>query len=318
MRKFFNSKITKIFITILVVALIYVYMCFLFVPKNIEDRGFTKYYNTRLITKEQKNSIDILLYGNSDLSSGIIPMQMYKEEGYTSFLRWGNQQTLNLVYKNLKGDFKIQKPKIVVLEVDCVYYPNKKISNNELYQSFLLSPFTYHSRWKSLDFKDIICKVEYERDYHKGYNYKTINGNYVYEDYMGFTTKIEPIEKSALKKIKQIKKLCDKNKAELLFIEAPSPSSWNMKKHNGIKQLAQQLNVNFIDFNLELDGFDFDYANDFRDYGNHCNFKGATKVTSYVTKYIKENYNVPDRRLDDSSKYKTWKEDLLKFDKVYA
>lgn len=318
MRKFFNSKITKVILTVLIVVLLYLYMCCVFMPKNPDDRGFTKYYNTRLITKEEKNSVDIIFYGNSDLSSGIVPMQMFKEQGYTSFLRWGNQQTLNTVHKDVTDDFKIQKPKLIVLEVDCVYYPNKFFSNNEFYESYMLTPFMYHSRWKSIDCKDFIGKTDFQRDYHKGYNYQTINGHYVYEDYMGTSTEVKPIEKSVLQKVKQIKKLCDKNDAQLLFVEAPSPSSWSMQKHNGIKQLAEELGVKFIDFNIELDGFDFDYANDFRDYGNHCNFNGATKVTKYVANFIKENYNVPDRRLDDDSKYKTWKEDVLKYDKVYS
>lgn len=318
MRKFFNNKVTKVILTIVIIILLYLYMCCVFMPKNSEDRGFSKYYNTRLITKEAEDSVDIIFYGNSDLSSGIIPMQIFKEQGYTSFLRWGNKQTLNTVYKDVKDDFKIQKPKLIVLEVDCVYYPNKSYSSNEFYESYLLTPFMYHSRWKSMDYKDFIGKVEFKRDYHKGYNYQTINGQYVYEDYMGTSTEIEPIEKSVLKRVKQIKKLCDENNAELLFVEAPSPSSWSMQKHNGIKQLADELGVKFIDFNIELDGFDFDYANDFRDYGNHCNFKGATKVTNYVASFINKNYELPDRRLDEDVKYQTWKEDVLKYEEVYS
>ena len=77
MRKFFNSKITKVVLTVLIVVLLYLYMCCVFMPKNPDDRGFTKYYNTRLITKEEKNSVDIIFYGNSDLSSGIVPMQIF-------------------------------------------------------------------------------------------------------------------------------------------------------------------------------------------------------------------------------------------------
>ena len=136
-------------------------------------------------------------------------------------------------------------------------------------------------------------------------------------DKLPFPRRVRAVE-WIMKKVKQIKKLCDNNNAELLFIEAPSPSSWSMQKHNGIKQLADELGVNFIDFNLELEGFDFDYANDFRDYGNHCNFKGATKVTNYVAKYINENYELSDRRLDEDSKYETWKKDVLKYDEVYS
>ena len=64
MRKFFDSKITKVVFTVLVVVLLYLYMCCVFMPKNPEDRGFAKYYNTRLITKEELISETNKLYNN--------------------------------------------------------------------------------------------------------------------------------------------------------------------------------------------------------------------------------------------------------------
>lgn len=315
---FMSHKITKIIVTFIVIISLYIYLCFLFLPKEADDKGFNEYYKSVAIDNESKNSIDILFYGNSDLSSGIVPMQMYKEEGYTSFIRAGNRQTLNAIHRQLKDDLSKQKPKLIVLEVDCFYYPNKTMSKQERYGNILLSPFNYHTRWKSLEVDDFILKNNIKRDYHKGYNYQTTNGNYIYENYMGNYTGSEPIEKSILQKVKKIKKLADKNKIDLLFIAAPSPSSWNMKKHNGIKKLAKDLKVNFVDFNVQLDGFDFDYSNSFSDYGNHLNFVGASNVTKYVTKYIKENYDVPDRRLDNNVKYVSWKKDLEKYDEVYA
>ena len=318
MKAFMNNKITKIILSLIIVLLTYIYLCFLFLPKEATDRGYAKYYRSVSMLEEEKNSIDILFYGNSDLSSGIIPMQIFKDAGYTSYLRWGNQHTLNSVYDQVKQDVKSQKPKLIVLEVDCVYYPNKPVSDNDFYGNFWFAPFAYHTRWKDISFRDFAPYLDYEKDYHKGYNYQTIKGEYTYKDYMGTSDKAEPIEKSVLKRVKQIKKICDKNNIQFMFIEAPSPSSWNMKKHNGIVNLAKELEVNFIDFNLPVDDFNFDYSNDFRDKGNHCNFKGATKVTACVTKYIQDNYDLPDRRLDNNKKYKSWKKDLEKYEQVYV
>ena len=46
-----------------------------------------------------------------------------------------------------------------------------------------------------------------------------------------------------------------------------------------------------------MDGVGFDYASDLTD-TSHCNRWGAEKVTSYVGAYLKENYDLPDRRGD--------------------
>ena len=316
MKNIILKRVLKAVVAIVILCLVYLYLCVVFLPKDLTDRASDKYYRAISITKEEKNSLDIIMYGNSDLSSAIIPMNLYKETGITSFLNWGNQQSLDTIKNQIKTDLKRQKPEMIVLEVDCIYYENKVDTETAEYGNPLLAPFKYHTRWKELEFKDFIGDFSFEADDYKGYMYITKNGKYKYKNYMGNSKEIEPIQKSVVDDVKEIKKICDEENIKLLFIEAPSPSSWNMKRHNGVKDLATKLDIPFIDYNLNLEKFDFDYANNFRDKGNHCNYKGAIKITKYLADYLNENYNFADRRNDKN--YKSWDDLAQKYEEMYS
>ena len=54
--------------------------------------------------------------------------------------------------------------------------------------------------------------------------------------------------------------------------------------------------MNYDDYNLNFD-------RDFQD-SSHLNYNGADKFTRYLGKYLKENYDLPDRRNDP--KYYSW------------
>ena len=60
----------------------------------------------------------------------------------------------------------------------------------------------------------------------------------------------------------------------------------------------------FIDCNLHLDEMNFDWMHDTPDCGDHLNVFGAEKVSRYLGKYLKDNYNIPDRRKDGD--YASW------------
>ena len=48
------------------------------------------------------------------------------------------------------------------------------------------------------------------------------------------------------------------------------------------------------------------FSTDFRD-DDHLNYYGAQKITAHLGKYIKEHYDIPDRRLDPA--YAKWNDD---------
>ena len=62
--------------------------------------------------------------------------------------------------------------------------------------------------------------------------------------------------------------------------------------------------------------FLFDWTTDTKDAGSHLNLSGAQKATAYLGAYLKEHYDLPDRRLDSS--YAFWKDDIARYQELRA
>ena len=106
--------------------------------------------------------------------------------------------------------------------------------------------------------------------------------------------------------MEKIRKLCEKNGAELLLVSAPSPVNYDYKKHNALEEYAKEKGLTYVDLNMKHRDIGLDWTNDRYDRGDHLNIHGARKVTEYIGKYLKENYQLPDRRKDDN--WKEWNE----------
>ena len=122
------------------------------------------------------------------------------------------------------------------------------------------------------------------------------------------TDKRAKIPGSSIIAVKQMQKLCEEKDMDLLLLEMPSESSWSYKRHNAVKDFAEEHNLPFVDLNLDRDRFDFDWTTDSRDGGNHLNSAGARKVTRFIGEYLKEHYDLPDHREDPD--FNIWHEDF--------
>lgn len=324
MKKNIIKKTIFSILTVIIVFGIYLYIGMVLTPKAFDDLGGQKYYSATGFKYEEKNTVDVMMYGNSDLYAGVSPMEIYKEAGITAFGCGIGKQTMHSVYKQVKQTFKkYQKPKLVVIEADCMYYKNTKNGGSSQYELMTLTaPIKYHARWKDLKGRDFIKApvMKGSENFMKGYVFNKKIKQYNLKD--GFMQnpdeKAKDLENSVLKDFDKIYKLCKKNNAELMILGIPTPITWSNAKHNGIQKLVDEYNqknkkyqIKFLDFNLGLEGFDF--ATSFYDNGNHCNYYGMKVVTSKFCEYLQENFELTDRRGDD--KYKTWDKSLAKYEK---
>ena len=67
--------------------------------------------------------------------------------------------------------------------------------------------------------------------------------------------------------------------------------------YNAVYAIAEEYGVPYLNLLHYLDDISFNYDTDLRDPA-HCNRSGAEKITAYLGAYIKENYQIPDRRED--------------------
>ena len=268
-----------------------------------------------LILVFMPNSLDMLFFGNSDSYNGISPMELYKETGSTSYVVSASLESIQNIESNLKDCLHYQKPKVVVLDVECMFRENNYFTGSRLYKLYpLASPFLLHSRWKELSINDFFTLPLPKKSLFKGYHPETHNSHFGRPDKYMEELDAEPavIEKSKLQNFKNIVNICQKNNITLELICLPTPYSWDNAKSNSITNLANTYNLSYLDLNLPQDGFDFDYDNYFKDQGSHLNVLGSVYTTKYLASYFKNKHNLPDHR--DEESYAEWNDFLIKYE----
>ena len=109
-------KILKSVSFICILLVILILLSRLFEPKNNSVEAGMHYRGASGILAEPDNTIDVIFIGNSEAYSSIIPMEMWNDYGYTSYVCASPEQLLPVSTKILGESIKRQKPKVVVLE----------------------------------------------------------------------------------------------------------------------------------------------------------------------------------------------------------
>lgn len=298
--------------------------------KPHKNDTMSEFYN------EEKDSIDVLILGSSEAYSSFSPMQIWDESGVTSYNLSSASQSIPNSYYLLKEGIRTQHPKMVVLEIYTMYYEMDYHSIPRLHQGmdciplngnkfemmrdylsrtlswrdqleFVFPIIAYHTRAYDLESKDFNVKKRYLR------GYLPRNGVEVCEipELVRETKEIPELNMEYMEKIVET---CETEGIELILCKTPVG---NYKAHhnnaaiyNSVEEYAKEKDIAYIDFNKHIEEIDINYATDFYD-KVHVNTLGAQKVTTYLTEYMKNNYNVIDHRND--SQYESWNEDSEKY-----
>ncbi len=308
MKKIFK-KIAIYAVCFVLSLAVYAYLCVIVTPKDINDAGGALYYNGMGFLAEPENSLDIMVYGNSDVYSGFAPAVIFEEQGYTSYASGRARQTVGNIQPLLKRTLKTQNPSLVILEVDCLFEEEEKSANEA---DILYAPFVYHARWKEIKARDFYTIPDRTGsvDVHKGY----INSSRVYntdidENYMGDAHAAPAIltEKNE-KNLSEFLEVCKAHGITVFFLELPNVNSWNYAKHNAVQSIADKEGIRFLDMNAKPEGYVLDIRQDFRDNGDHLNRKGAYKTSTYIAAYLNEYYGDILENRKDNPDYAQWQE----------
>lgn len=296
-------------------------------------------YQLDVFYKQPKDSIDVLILGSSHAYMNIYPYYLYSLYGISSYNLCAAAQPVWNTYYYLKEALKTQKPKLIILEslevmlnkdyynlVGTIYgfrfskyfIENIKISYLKKQWLDFINPFyQYHNRYSSLTFEDFsINKGKESYKYFKGnLILNKVKVNDVPIEYV--TTNISNLYWKSEKYYRMIIELTQNNRIPLLIIKSPynvyhyekrifsfNDKNYIQSQYNAIMKIANEYCVPFINFNFIYNEYNLDFQTDFADLAGHLNYKGAAKFTSYLGKYLKENYDLPDRRGDP--KYYSW------------
>ncbi|MBE6720213.1 MAG: hypothetical protein E7571_06125 [Ruminococcaceae bacterium] len=327
MKKGFIIKTVKIISFLLVMAVLLEVLSFTVFSKYAAGTAYRNKMNkTYSFYTEPAETIQVVGVGNSDLYSGFVPTKLFEDYGYTCQLTGSPYQTPLLSYYYLKEMFKTQTPEVVMIEVDMLYDENPGVqvpeetkldslfnyADTDDFQAVIANQFavfTFHDRWKKLN----LGKQDLRTPNSHGYKYFTSVGKANLKDYMKKTDVAEQPHKNRLHQFDMLYNLCIDEGAKVFFVEMPTTNSWNYARHNAAVSIAKEYGVEFIDLNLRTDELGLNLKKEFRDKGNHLNYKGACKVTKYLGDYIKNNYNLEDRRTNPD--YKFWHDSVKAFKK---
>lgn len=269
---------------------------------------------TSYFSKEAKNTIDVIILGDSETYSAFNPLQIYKEQGITSYVCGTHAQRLCDTLSILETTLETQSPEIVVLETNCLFrYAGVKpqMTDRTLYEvSQYLPVLKYHNRWKQV-FSTINPSEQkkLEREHmRKGFKLRTDVTPYTGGAWMHESENRKAFGEKVEEYLTKIYELCDQNDIELLLVTTPAPDNWTYEKHNTVSDWADKKGVMYLDMNLKTEELQIDWEKDTRDGGDHLNFAGATKVTAFWGSYLKGNYALSDHRQDEV--YSSWNEDL--------
>lgn len=291
------------------------------------QRG-SKYYNKRRhaveYVNEPDNSIQIVGIGNSDLYSAMDPNYLWQNFGYTSTVSAAPRQTPFDSYLTLNEILKKQSPQVAIIEIDMIYtndldekndyswrgvmtdYVDTDLMNTAFNRVFPV--FYYHDKWKHYD------RLTPEKHSTHGYVFIDKSVKYDPGEYMIPTDEKEEISKFNKEYITRIINICKSENIYPVFVEVPSPASWNYERHNAVQEFADELGVEFIDFNTNVDETGFDAQKHFRDKGNHLNYEGSCLITKYIGNYISDKNLLNDNR--GNADYQYWQDNADAFDKA--
>lgn len=270
---------------------------------------------------EKENDIDVVFLGSSQMFCTADPLVLYEEYGIAAYDFGCSVQPFASEYLYLKEVLRYQKPKVVGLEVvginkspdpenlevwtyamtDLRFSLDKMTelykllkTNKEMYAMQMLPILQYKDRWKELTPED------FNRNY-VNYTKGAYTPDKITDNPLDFTTYYEDsgeiipeINKEALEKIVT---LCRENDIELFLFKSTN-MGWTITDTAQVEELARLYDLPFLNYFDLLEELEVDSVTDFRDW-SHFNRVGSRKASLYLGQYLKDRYDLPDRRQEE-------------------
>lgn len=280
---------------------------------------------------EEKQEIDVLFLGTSRILDSILPNELWRDRGITSYNMGNSSEVLDVTEQVLKIAMDVNKPKVAVVDVYYVhhaldeawtysyrhmFYDEVPLSRAKVdavratmpqkqWLEFLMPFSLYHGRWEEILAGDVMRMVECEK-FTLGAELRIGRTERTFTPADGMTEGELPGHDA----LRRIAALCRENGIEPVFLMVPAPLDEKEQQHvASVAPLAQELGVPFINM---LDMGVVDYAADCYDDVGHLNPDGASKTTAYLGQWLSENFDLPDHRGD--SAYAHWDTYLAQYE----
>lgn len=273
-----------------------------------------------------EDTVDVVLLGSSHMGVNVDPSILWEEEGVAAYNCWGSMQQVWNTYYYLNECLKYQNPKLVVMDVygatfayDYGTYDNAvkntigmrmsmdkveaiqtSVEESDYFVYLLLGLPTYHYRYTELTEDDFTNFF-----WDKATGIQTVNtaGEVVQPITItdwGVGDETLPLNAKQQEYLIKIIELCREKDVPLLLIAAPYYlDATEVKRFNEIGVVAEKYGVPYLNYCTDCEAIGLDSSEDYRDLC-HLMSSGIRKYSVFLGNYIKEHYDVPDRRTDEN------------------
>ncbi len=288
---------------------------------------------------EPKDSLDVVFVGSSFTMCGMYPMELYDQFGIASYNYASSALVFPQAYYQTVEALKYQSPKVLVIDASGAVYADDKVGSKEYVhvqldnmkwsmnklraiQDLIEDPsdrleyyfplLKFHTRWKNVTEED----------------YKPITGPskgaFVSDAILADPTVYPTVpaeEKAALSRtaetyLRRILDTCREEGVTVLLVNYPTLSNEDdQRKYNAVADIAGEYGVEYLNLLHGFEELGLDPYTDFRDQ-YHLNRSGALKVTAALGAYLKERYDLPDRR-EDPDYAPRWNDALSLYRETY-
>ena len=295
---------------------------------------------------EEKDSLDVVFMGASEVYSDFSPGHAYSSNNITSYL-FSTQSNSILNYKaQLKNILSRQNPDLIVIELNGALYDNDgettKEANLRNYADnvpldtikaewiaqyggentleYIFPLIKYHSTWKDIP-DDMLYQKTVADDRLRGYSYLKgiLNEARIFQSTQRSMNSM--LQKSACSKkplgtleeqaLRELLEFCrDEQLDNVVFTRFPHivvmRTFSRFERSNTVADIVNEYGYDYLNFELNYEQTGLDETTDFYNL-DHLNVYGQKKFTDYLTRYLIDNYGLKAREQSDAQKAK-WQE----------
>lgn len=317
-------KKCKTVLSVILVLAIFV-MVFALVSRLLAPKYMTDLEEGSMLAQyyREDGDHDVIFIGDCEVYANFSPMEMYRSNGITAYVRGTSQQLIWQSYYILEETLKYETPKAVVYNVNAMRYSEpvseaynrltidqmrwseQKVNiirasmlEEEDFLSYVFPILRYHSRFDELTREDLtyLFKV---RD-------NTFNGHLVNKT-------VKPVETLPVKRVlsdyrfgdicyeylEKMAALCEEKGVELILIKAPSLYPYWYEEYDAqITEFAEAHSLAYYNFTTCVEQIGLDFSTDTYDAGLHLNLAGAVKMSRYFGDILAKEHGMEDHRND--------------------
>ena len=216
-----------------ITAFFLILLCLIFLSSGLFYRAAKKTQDPSLLRrnavfmdleKEPRESIDLLVLGDSESYTSISPMQVYNETGITTFVAGQSGQNMAEMYHMFETAMKTQTPKAIMIETHALIHSKGSAYDlqnmgTELAQT-CFPVFSYHNLWKGR-----LAGESARVSAWKGFRVKSgVRACLDTKKYMKPTDHIRMVPSGNRAIFDKILKECKDKNIEVVLYSAPSPA----------------------------------------------------------------------------------------------